>query len=228
MRAAIRRGDHWRGELGNRRKDGSTRWDDVAIAPVLDDHGTITHFVAINSDITLRKQMEEELRSLATTDPLTGLANRRHLFESGAQELLRARRAGMPLSVLMLDIDHFKLVNDTHGHPAGDAVIQALARHCGDAVRAIDTVGRLGGEEFAILLPMTDCAGAREVAERLRAGIEAFVLEWEGHPLRFTVSIGVAEGRPHDENFTALIGSADRALYRAKHEGRNRVSVMEP
>lgn len=228
LRDAILGGANWRGEVQNRNKDGSVRWDDVAVAPVLDAAGTVTHFVAINSDISLRKQMEEELRNLATTDALTGIANRRRLMELGEQEMLRAQRAEAPLSVLMMDIDHFKHINDTYGHPAGDAVIQALARLCGETVRAIDTVGRLGGEEFAVLLPMTDRAGAQEVAERLRARVEASRLDWEGAPVSFTVSIGVAQIRPEDDSFTALLGTADQALYQAKHEGRNRVAVSGP
>ena len=225
LRQAIQSGSPWRGELQSLRKDGSSRWDDVAISPVPDANGTVTHFVAIISDINLRKQMEEELRGLATTDPLTGIANRRRLLDLGAQEILRAQRVGTPMSVLMLDIDHFKDINDSHGHPAGDAVIQAVARLCGDTVRAIDSVGRLGGEEFAILLPMTDRAGAQEVAERLRACVEAYRLEWEGKTIRLTVSIGVAQGTPDDGNFSALLGIADQALYKAKKEGRNRVAV---
>lgn len=221
----ILHGDNWRGELRNRRKDGSLLWEDVAIAPVCDAAGAITHFVAINSDITQRMQMEEELRELATTDVLTGVANRRRLMELGAQELLRAQHSNTPFSVLMLDIDHFKNINDNLGHAAGDAVIQALARVCRESVRTVDTVGRFGGEEFALLLPMTPIAGALKLAERLRATVAAQQLEWEGKPVRFTVSIGAAEDCARSEDFAALLNSADQALYQAKNSGRNRVAA---
>lgn len=221
----ILHGDNWRGELRNRRKDGSLLWEDVAIAPVCDAAGVITHFVAINSDITQRIQMEEELRELATTDALTGVANRRRLMDLGTQELRRAQHSNAPFSVLMLDIDHFKNINDSLGHAAGDAVIRALARVCSESVRTVDTVGRFGGEEFALLLPMTPIAGALKLAERLRATVAAQELEWEGRLVRFTVSIGAAEGGAHSEDFAALLGSADQAMYQAKNSGRNRVAA---
>ena len=169
------------------------------------------------------RKMEQELRRLATTDALTGIANRRCLMELGAQELQRAQRTGEPVCVLMLDIDHFKQINDSLGHPAGDAVIQALAGLCSESIRTMDAVGRLGGEEFAILLPATGGPGALELAERLRIRVAAHAVPWEGTTIRFTVSIGVAQRDTHSADFAALIGSADQALYRAKNTGRNRV-----
>lgn len=224
---AIQDGTPWRGELRNRRKDGTLAWEDVAVAPVYDSSGAVAHFVAINSDITQRKEMESELRRLAVTDPLTGVANRRRLMEVGVLEMLRARRSGQGLCVMMLDIDHFKRINDTFGHPAGDAVIQAMSRVCTETVRTVDTVGRMGGEEFAVVLPETECAGALELADRLRERLEQFaVLRTEGEPIHFTVSIGVAQCVAETPDFAALLGLADQGLYRAKHGGRNRVAVM--
>ena len=156
-----------------------------------------------------------------------GVANRRRLLEVGAQEMQRARRSGQGLCVMMLDIDHFKRINDTFGHPAGDAVIQAMSRVCTDTVRTVDTVGRMGGEEFAVVLPETECAGALELADRLRERLEQFaVLRSEGDPIHFTVSIGVAQCVAETPDFAALLGLADQGLYRAKHGGRNRVAVM--
>lgn len=220
----ILRGENWRGELCNRRKDGSLFWQDVAIAPVFDCAGTITHFVGISSDITQRKKMEEELRSLAVTDALTGVGNRRHLIEVGERELARMRRSGEPLCVLMLDIDHFKRINDTHGHTAGDVVLKAFARVCTETLRSLDTIGRLGGEEFAVVLPMTDLHGALELAERVRARVAAYEVDWEhAAPIRFTVSIGVAQAMMTAADFAFLLGHADQALYVAKKSGRNRV-----
>lgn len=171
----------------------------------------------------------ESLERMAVTDSLTGLVNRRRLIEVGTQELLRAQRspnAGGLLCALMIDIDHFKDVNDRHGHPAGDALIQAIARTCAEEVRAIDTVGRLGGEEFAVVAPMTDCKGAVELAERLRERVQGLSVPWNGSDvLRVTISVGVAQGTPRTRGFDALLSAADQALYRAKNAGRNRVAA---
>lgn len=221
-------GRDWRGEILNRCKDGSLSWQDVAIAPVFDPDRKITHFVAIHTDITQRKQMEEELHRLAVTDALTGVANRRRLIEVGNQELQRARRNGAPVCVLMLDIDHFKNINDTFGHPAGDAVLKEFARICASTLRNVDTVGRLGGEEFAVVLPMADKAGALQLAERLRACVAQCVVKTDSaEAIRFTVSIGVAQAAGDGADFDALLAQADQALYLAKNTGRNRVLALD-
>jgi diguanylate cyclase (GGDEF)-like protein/PAS domain S-box-containing protein len=225
--AAIQTGKSWRGELQTRRKDGSLSWEDIAVAPIADDAGNVTHFVAIKSDINTRKEMEEKLRELAVTDPLTGAANRRRFMELGEQEFHRVRRTHEPLCLLMLDIDHFKRINDTRGHPAGDAVIRALATIAKQTVRSIDTVARLGGEEFGVLLPLTDIHGAGELAERLREVIAETPVPWENDPIGFTASIGVAQLSDGTRNFDALMADADAALYRAKHGGRNRVALHD-
>jgi len=183
------------------------------------------HLAMVRAQDELRAA-NEALGRMAITDPLTGVANRRRFMEVGIQELARAQRSKDPVCVLMLDIDHFKRVNDSLGHPAGDAVIQAVARTCTDSVRTIDLVGRLGGEEFAVIVPMTACPGAVELAERLRARVEACEIPWEaGGPLRATVSVGVAQATGNTKDFAALVGSADRMLYQAKNAGRNRVAA---
>ncbi len=164
-----------------------------------------------------------QLEKQAHTDALTGLANRRHFFEKAEAELQRARRYDAPLALLMLDIDHFKDVNDAHGHRAGDRVLQALARTCREVLRSVDVVGRVGGEEFAILLPETPVADAADVAGRLRAAVAATRIgREEGVPLSVTVSIGVAALEP-GVNLDTLMSRADTALYDAKHQGRDRV-----
>ena len=179
----------------------------------------------IVQDITERKKAEQELERLAQTDVLTGLANRRHFMMLAEQELSRTARYGGELSVLMLDIDHFKCINDTYGHQKGDLVIQLLGTVCRATLRDIDVVGRVGGEEFAIALPQTAGPQACEVAERLRQEIEAASVPLEhGMPLRFTVSIGVATLPTKQTNLDTLLGLADKALYDAKNSGRNRVS----
>ncbi|WNV03904.1 diguanylate cyclase [Candidatus Methylospira mobilis] len=169
----------------------------------------------------------EELERQAYSDYLTGLANRRHFFEQAEQELARVLRYGGELSILMLDVDHFKRANDTYGHQVGDIMLQTLSEVCRSTLRKNDIVGRIGGEEFAVLLPETGCADAMDAAERLRAALaEANVpLGNGGQPLHFTASFGVATLTGTDANIDILLNKADQALYRAKGEGRNRVCV---
>ncbi|TAN61961.1 MAG: GGDEF domain-containing protein, partial [Magnetospirillum sp.] len=128
-----------------------------------------------------------------------------------------------PLSGLMLDIDHFKRINDTFGHPVGDLAIKAMADACADAIRAIDALGRLGGEEFAIVLPDTELAAAVMVAERIRAAVSQIAIATDKEPVTFTTSIGVAQLTEADLSVEALLSRADAALYGAKNSGRNKV-----
>lgn len=168
-------------------------------------------------------QLIKELESLATTDGLTRLPNRRHFMERAESEFIRSQRYNRELSLLLLDVDHFKRINDTHGHDAGDQVLRLLAQTCRENLRQLDVVARYGGEEFIVLLPETAAATAREVAERLRLAIAALQPEVGGAQLQVTASIGVATAGPETECIEALINIADRALYAAKHAGRNRV-----
>jgi len=142
-----------------------------------------------------------------------------------AQELARCRRFRRPLALLMLDIDRFKGINDAFGHPAGDEVLRRVARACEDLSRGSDVVARLGGEEFAVLLPESDLPGALAFAERLREDVERLEIQVPGRPgIRCTVSVGVADFQGEDPGEEDLLRRADDALYRAKAEGRNRVS----
>ena len=164
-----------------------------------------------------------QLERLATTDSLTGLANRRCLFEHLEQEVYRARRYGTPLSLVMFDIDHFKRINDSWGHAAGDGVLRKIALETHRLLRKTDRAGRYGGEEFVVLLPETDLAEAMLLAHRLTQSISSMVITPEhGSPISVTVSAGVAALAP-DESGEELILHADQALYRAKQGGRNRV-----
>jgi diguanylate cyclase (GGDEF)-like protein len=159
---------------------------------------------------------------------LTGALNRRRFLERGADEFTRSRRYERPLSVVMLDIDHFKRVNDTYGHATGDEAIRMTVRCCKSSLRACDIIGRLGGEEFAVVLPETPPINAFSAAQRLRQLIESssLPLEPDGE-LRVTASLGLAWMTPADRDIEQLLARADAALYRAKHGGRNRVE-LEP
>jgi diguanylate cyclase (GGDEF)-like protein len=174
--------------------------------------------------LIVAQHQREALRTLATTDSLTGLANRKLLFETGEREAERADRYNGALSVMMVDIDHFKQINDTWGHPVGDRVIQAVTRTMNACVRKQDLVGRIGGEEFAVLLPETALEGGRTIADRVLKAVHGSVSATapDGSPICVTVSIGVVSA-DRGEAFETALGRADQCLYRAKEGGRNRV-----
>jgi diguanylate cyclase (GGDEF)-like protein len=174
-----------------------------------------------------RFDLEAALEASSNTDALTGLSNRRHFMPALEQEVRRQLRYGQSVSVMMLDIDHFKQVNDTHGHPTGDRAISALGEICREMSRDTDLVARLGGEEFAILLPDTNPSGAAQLAERIRSAVEGKqLMSLQGVPFQLTVSIGVA-GLSADDGSKNLFDVADNALYRAKRAGRNQVVLAE-
>ena len=179
-------------------------------------------------DVTERRRLHEDLQTLAATDSLTGLPNRRQFIARLTEEFLRVRRLdNQRSSVLMLDLDLFKGVNDAHGHAAGDAVLKHFARLIQDGIRKIDTAGRLGGEEFAIILPGADSVAASASAERLREIVATIPFVQNGKTIPITVSIGVATIGSGDCNEGATLIRADHALYRAKRNGRNRVEIAE-
>jgi diguanylate cyclase (GGDEF)-like protein len=165
------------------------------------------------------------MQRMAERDALTGLANRRRLTSVGQEEERRTRRLGHPLAALMLDLDRFKLVNDRHGHGAGDDVLREVARRIQATVREVDLATRYGGEEFAVLLPDTRLEKAQEVAERIREVVEASPVQTRRGPLPVTISAGVAVLDGDGGDLTSLLEAADGALYAAKKGGRNRVSV---
>lgn len=172
------------------------------------------------------EQHQRDLERLTRRDGLTGLFNRHTFTKLTEKELARARRLGTATSVLLIDLDFFKRVNDTHGHPAGDAVLKHVARVLSESVRTTDLVGRLGGEEFIVLLPATVSGAARILADKLRTRVQAQVPQWEGTPIPTTISIGLSAAAPTAGlTFETLYAKADAALYEAKKGGRNRVCV---
>jgi diguanylate cyclase (GGDEF)-like protein/PAS domain S-box-containing protein len=223
MWATLLAGQHWRGELINKHKNGSLYHEELNIAPVKNSTGEITHFIGIKEDITERKELEAQLQKLASTDPLTGLFNRRVFLEQLEQELAKvARLPNYSAVLLMLDLDFFKRINDTYGHATGDEMLKAFADITRNNSRTIDVPARLGGEEFAILLCGTNQNDAVTVAERLREQVAGIVFEHKMGLVRITVSIGGAALSVNDTNVEAVLHRADAALYEAKDRGRNR------
>ncbi|SPE27301.1 Response regulator receiver modulated diguanylate cyclase (modular protein) [Candidatus Sulfotelmatomonas gaucii] len=165
----------------------------------------------------------EQLRDQASRDSLTGVSNRRAILEFLEEELVRAGRNVQSTGVLMLDLDHFKRVNDALGHPAGDLVLQQVVRRLSSMLRAHDRLGRYGGEEFMIVVPAVDQAGLCELTERIRAAVDAEPFHAEANEIQVTLSIGAAISKSGDRSSTKLIATADEALYKAKNLGRNRV-----
>jgi diguanylate cyclase (GGDEF)-like protein len=204
---------------------GETRYFEVRTFPLCTarDEDAIGR-AAILADTTAQARLLHELRQHADTDPLTGIANRRRFLEVLSQELLRAARYSLPLSMLMVDLDDFKLVNDQFGHPTGDSVLCAAVTRMAACLRTSDLLARFGGEEFAILLPVTGPAGAMEAAERIRSTLRNATVDVNGRSISITASIGVASlDKAKDDQTEHLIEQADQALYLAKAAGRDRI-----
>jgi diguanylate cyclase (GGDEF)-like protein len=182
---------------------------------------------AVILDITERKRLEEDLRAQAGTDPLTGVPNRRSFEAAARREVERARRYAKPFAVIALDIDFFKKVNDTHGHDIGDIVLKEMTKVCLTQLRLTDVLARLGGEEFAALLPETDIIAATKLAERLRVAVANKQIATPRGLISITVSLGVAQYAPNENSIESAVKRADESLYEAKNSGRNRVVVAK-
>jgi diguanylate cyclase (GGDEF)-like protein len=210
-----------------RKVDGQLLWGDCVITPVIEADGLAGSFVAVIRDVTDEHRRTQLLLDETVTDPLTGLYNRRGLEQH--VEALLTRPAGAPLtqSWVMLDLDFFKKVNDTHGHDAGDTLLRSVAQTLRNTARKGDILARTGGEEFVLLLP--DCAApaAMNLAERLRLCVASLGVTINGCSVRITVSLGVAQQAP-GETWIAALARADAALYLAKQEGRDRVMLAAP
>ncbi len=177
-------------------------------------------------DITAHKKIESDLEELTHLDPLTGIANRRYFFERASLEYARSKRYLTPLCIASMDIDHFKLVNDNHGHAAGDEVIKMLCSISQGMLRETELLARIGGEEFAILMPNTKLDGASHLGDRLRQVIADHQLTYEGQEISISVSIGIAELSPKDSSIEDCLRKADKAMYMAKENGRNRMEIF--
>jgi diguanylate cyclase (GGDEF)-like protein/PAS domain S-box-containing protein len=208
------------------RTRGGTQFWGTLTARAIEFEGEPCFLVGVH-DVTVQKELEHRLRELAIRDELTGLFNRRHFLEFAQNELHRAARSEAPLALCMFDADHFKVINDRHGHGVGDRVLAEIARAAQGVMRASDVLARIGGEEFAVLLPETDSASAARVAERIRTSVADLIVEADGGRVRPTISVGVA-ARVCGDTVEALLKRADDALYEAKGAGRNRVSVRPP
>jgi diguanylate cyclase (GGDEF)-like protein/PAS domain S-box-containing protein len=214
--------------------NGTGLWIEIYTYPILDQQRNVTHVVEYTRDITDRKKSEEEkkqlienLNYLSTTDSLTGLCNRRALTDTLHREIERAQRYDTDLSLILCDLDKFKLINDTYGHAAGDAALQAVSEALKSSLRKTDLLGRHGGDEFMIILPETSLAGAKLLAEKVRLAVSEIELSvHKNKRIGLSLSLGVASCCAPAENIDTLVRLADSALYTSKQSGRNKVSVM--
>ncbi len=216
-------GKHWRGEVINKHKNGDLYHEELSIAPVKNGRGEIVNFIGIKENISERKSLEEMLHKLANTDPLTGLFNRRVFLDRLTQESDRISRLGGSAVLLMLDLDFFKNINDNYGHATGDEVLKQFANVMRHNSRNIDVPARLGGEEFAVLLPSTGRNEALIMAERLRKEVANIAISHPKGMVHITVSIGAALLSIDDTDSEMVLNRADSAMYTAKESGRNQV-----
>jgi diguanylate cyclase (GGDEF)-like protein/PAS domain S-box-containing protein len=206
--------------------DGQVRWlSDKCFINRQAEPGQPVIIVGIAEDITDKKQMETELQRLATTDVLTQSSNRRHFFDCAHREFEQARHQGTPLAFLLLDIDDFKVINDSYGHQEGDNVLQRLAESGRATLRRGDVFGRVGGEEFAAVFPGCAPDMAMQVAERLQREIQRLSFSHGDQTFGITVSQGLTSLTAEDESVDSLFARADAAMYQAKHQGKNRIVV---
>lgn len=204
------------------RKDGESIYIDTVLSGIYDEENNFRELLAISRDITEKVKIRKKIIELAETDKLTKLYNRVKLDAALEQELYQAKKNATTFGLIMIDIDHFKLINDRFGHMAGDAVLVELAKLFKAMIRSTDLIGRWGGEEFLVILPDTDEFGAMELAEKIRKRVsENHFLEQE----RLTISLGVSVFRD-DNNVDSIIYRADQALYQAKKNGKNQVHLM--
>ena len=223
IREALEKKEPVRVTLRNFSKTGKEYWVDISILPLRDTEGKVTHFASIQRDITEYKKLEQDLQILCRTDPLTTAANRRAFNEILSQEFSRFKRSQKEYALIMIDLDHFKSINDQHGHSVGDQVLIEVTERCKDNIRVHDILARLGGEEFCILLPYTESKQAKKVAERLREKIEIKPIIVDGLRVKVTISVGISLVSTCDEDGHQAMERADQKLFQAKESGRNQI-----
>lgn len=246
----INSGQEWHGEFHNKKKNGELYWERASISSVVDEKGVITHFVAVKEDVTEQKktndnlkeanrllqaqlnqinELQASLREQATRDSLTGLHNRRYFDEILQKEFARAKRECYPISLVAIDLDNLKRINDTGGHPTGDKALRDIASHLRTLTRAQDTVCRLGGDEFSIIMPNIFPKDAFKRTEEALSSTPTIKLDPNlGEWTNITFTAGIASFPEHGETVEEIVKFADIALYRAKAEGRNRVEIYVP
>jgi diguanylate cyclase (GGDEF)-like protein/PAS domain S-box-containing protein len=225
IRAAMAGGERIRTQILNYTKDGQPVWMDINIVPIFNEQGQLAYFAAIERDLTEHKMMQSRLEILASTDALTGLPNRQAIMNKATKEFSRAKRYDRALALVMIDVDHFKSINDQYGHATGDHVLTNVGHILGETLRDSDILARIGGEEFVLLLPDTPKVNAENVAERMRTRLANTAIKHETLELSITASFGVAAICPEDDTLEQMLARADLAMYEAKHSGRNQVKT---
>lgn len=223
--STITAGKEWRGELHNKKKNGELYWEYASISPIKNPNGAITDFVAVKEDITERKRLDSQLIYQANHDSLTNLFNRRRFYEEFEGKLALTKRYGMEGALLLLDIDNFKDINDTLGHPAGDEILIKLAALLRKRIRETDVIARLGGDEFAIVLFHTNASETESISNQIKESVQQHAMLGERQSVYITVSIGIALFPHHSDSLDTLLTYADLAMYHAKEEGRNRICI---
>ena len=226
VRVALAKWEPVRVETINYRKDGSTYWNEFEITPITNDVGWVDYWISVQRDVTERKNLELKFKEMVATDYLTQVLVRRNFMEKLEDEFERLRRGYHPyFALLLFDLDFFKKINDSFGHGGGDAVLQAFAAILRTNIRKLDNVGRLGGEEFALVMPSTNASAANLLAERIRQAVKKSSVPYKDQMIEYTVSIGVFIATATTPSIKKALERADKALYQAKRLGRNRVVV---
>jgi len=223
IRQAMSKGERIRTQIMNYAKNGQPLWLDINIVPIRNDEGQLKYFAAIERDLTEHKMLQSRLEVMASTDSLTGLPNRQAIMNKAEKEFASARHYHRPLSIVMIDVDHFKMINDKYGHAAGDLVLREVSTICQDVLRGSDVIGRIGGEEFVLLLPGAVKTVAEQVAERMRVRLASTKIHVHEQEFHITASFGVATLNEDDDTLQNMLDRADEAMYNAKNGGRNQV-----
>ena len=220
--ATLTSGQEWRGEFHNKRKDGTLFWENASISPIVDERGVITHYVAVKEDITEKKLLLDRLDQMAHFDELTGLPNRALFLDRLKQAVVMARRDKKKFALLYLDLDGFKRINDTYGHETGDKVLKTVAARLSACVRISDTIGRLGGDEFTVILStISHYDDAGHVAEKILLSLTRVFKLSASESAKLGVSIGISVFPDNAEDGNQLLTTADDAMYEVKRNGKN-------